>query len=108
MFFKAAVGIRYVDVTGVQTCALPIFLGGRRGWRPLVIFQESYRHEHGRYVAVHLRHEGPAEGRSTQPRDPQGHLALLLSRSEERRVGIEYIKVIITCQEMRQKGGPLE
>src|SRR2546425_4317284 len=34
-FFQAEDGIRDKLVTGVQTCALPIWCGGRRGWRGL-------------------------------------------------------------------------
>src|SRR5271157_686108 len=32
-FFQAEDGIRYADVTGVQTCALPIFPGGKQACR---------------------------------------------------------------------------
>src|SRR6266498_4876922 len=34
-FFQAEDGIRDADVTGVQTCALPIFLGEVVGWAAL-------------------------------------------------------------------------
>src|SRR3712207_9518973 len=34
LFFQAEDGIRDIGVTGVQTCALPIWPGGRRGAHP--------------------------------------------------------------------------
>src|SRR2546430_5034270 len=36
-FFQAEDGIRYLTVTGVQTCALPIFVGSRLGPRSFVV-----------------------------------------------------------------------
>src|SRR6266481_6580492 len=41
-FFQAEDGIRYGTVTGVQTCALPISLGGH----------ELYRNDHGHFTNV--------------------------------------------------------
>src|SRR3989339_507693 len=32
IFFQAEAGIRYWSVTGVQTCALPIWRAGKAGW----------------------------------------------------------------------------
>src|SRR6266851_8546397 len=48
-FFQAEDGIRDRDVTGVQTCALPIYLGGAATWTwclPHAIFGYRYRHRH--------------------------------------------------------------
>src|SRR5256885_2807114 len=81
-FFQAEDGIRDYKVTGVQTCALPIFLHPERRDRHAV------RDEGGR--------EGrPREVRLPRPqdahRDPDGREAgqPAPARSEERRVGKE-------------------
>src|SRR5690554_7159395 len=69
-FFQAEDGIRDADVTGVQTCALPILR----------------RHSEGRLFIKKNR------GTSIVERDKKGvntNLILLLLRSEERRVGKE-------------------
>src|SRR5690606_22632180 len=42
-------------------------------------------HEHYRYVEVHLRHEGPAQGRPPEARGPEGHLAVVLPGGQDRR-----------------------
>src|SRR5437868_15102983 len=73
-FFKAEDGIRYRNVTGVQTCALPIFepapllLGQRRDPGPL----------------RHARAEAALARAAAQQRH-----RVVLRRSEERRVGKE-------------------
>src|SRR5687768_18312444 len=69
-FFQAEDGIRDVAVTGVQTCALPIFGGGR----PL-----GHDGQKGRFVAV-------PGGRAA---DKDVVAGLADERSEERRVGKE-------------------
>src|SRR3712207_8503080 len=81
-FFQAEDGIRDIGVTGVQTCALPIWAGGphdavgRRGERV------QRRQARARVVA--------RRGVRAVPRGGRGRLALaLVERSEERRVGKE-------------------
>src|SRR5262249_60008384 len=64
-FLQAEDGIRYWSVTGVQTCALPIYrVGDRRGDRP-----------DRRLAGAGWRQLGPVDQRD---------------RSEERRVGKEW------------------
>src|SRR3712207_7736132 len=86
-FFQAEDGIRDIGVTGVQTCALPIYppRAGRGGpdrrLRPLAHLQPHHAaadgpgHRHHRDLHVHLDVE-----RLLHPAD---------LRSEERRVGKE-------------------
>src|SRR5437764_5755774 len=86
-FFQAEDGIRDTSVTGVQTCALPIFvLGPNAGtdWekdinRPVVI-KTGDRYQ--------MWYTGQARGRSW--------IGYATSRSEERRVG----------KECRSRGSP--
>src|SRR5215813_12029716 len=40
-FFQAEDGIRDADVTGVQTCALPIYAGGRAASRSIVGYRST-------------------------------------------------------------------
>src|SRR5207249_7935795 len=72
-FFQAEDGIRYRNVTGVQTCALPIYGAVRPG-------RDSRVLPAGR--ATPLR-------RSGQPRPGGAECTLPDPRSEERRVGKE-------------------
>src|SRR2546430_7891218 len=77
-FFQAEDGIRDLTVTGVQTCALPIY--------PLVQGAPA--------ALVPLRRQGPGRAPSTwrAPPGPRVHhegRVLVRSRSEERRVGKE-------------------
>src|SRR5437667_5553946 len=78
-FFQAEDGIRDRDVTGVQTCALPIFVD-----RPLAVPAERPRDGgeiRRRPVDLHAD-VGARDVRAAVARDP-------LLRSEERRVGKE-------------------
>src|SRR3712207_7818880 len=87
VFFQAEDGIRDIGVTGVQTCALPIFVGlhawraGQTG-RYLATFPLVFA-GHGASLAgeaiAYTRHLVP--GRQREGRGPE--------RSEERRVGKE-------------------
>src|SRR5947208_15335996 len=77
-FFQAEDGIRDDLVTGVQTCALPIFVSKSRA------------------LVLHLRRHGAMRGViSTQDVDPKSLVAKaqaspsMVGRSEERRVGKE-------------------
>src|SRR5256886_7758421 len=87
-FFQAEDGIRYLTVTGVQTCALPIWhLPARAG-----VAHEAVREP--RVLAGGLPEPGPrdavrrahAQLRSAGRHCTPGHLR---QRSEERRVGKE-------------------
>src|SRR2546430_7126085 len=85
-FFQAEDGIRDLTVTGVQTCALPIFLlavgvverGDRRCFRQAVSLQHRDA-ERLLEPAQHLDRQGRAAGDAHPQR----------GRSEERRVGKE-------------------
>src|SRR5687767_15676140 len=78
-FFQAEDGIRDKLVTGVQTCALPIFLVTKTGASRML--------REGNYWHVAAR----PDGRFLVLDDFQGRLWLMESstRSEERRVGKE-------------------
>src|SRR2546430_3647009 len=87
-FFQAEDGIRDLTVTGVQTCALPIY-GDERGF-----FQETYRRDRFEELGVredwvqdnHSRSRlGVVRGMHFQA----GQAKLVRCRSEERRVGKE-------------------
>src|SRR2546430_11017107 len=77
-FFQAEDGIRDLTVTGVQTCALPIWRAGDGGGGCHVVGFE--------YLADHL--EGPASA-GPSCADPGRQPGSDLRRSEERRVGKE-------------------
>src|SRR5947209_18230711 len=72
-FFQAEDGIRDIGVTGVQTCALPIFAGGQddRG---------------GSVIAFDL---ATGKEKWTTKGDGPGTASPIVVRSEERRVGKE-------------------
>src|SRR5207245_6777394 len=81
-FFQAEDGIRDATVTGVQTCALPIYPGAGQAERPPAL---------GEVPVVADVHADPAD-RGVE--DRVAHVArpeveLLPERSEERRVGKE-------------------
>src|SRR5436309_9013165 len=69
-FFQAEDGIRDFHVTGVQTCALPIYADVR----PAI---------------VSMRSTGPHDEDRGRERQLQTHSLILRGRSEERRVGKE-------------------
>src|SRR5256885_3899609 len=86
-FFQAEDGIRDYKVTGVQTCALPIFDRGH----PLAELLADLRREPGvERIALHgLEHLDIVtlmESAAGHELDDTGHA---LARSEERRVGKE-------------------
>src|SRR5256886_10245031 len=84
-FFQAEDGIRDLTVTGVQTCALPIFVGATR--RVLVV------HEATSAVATSRARPplAPIELAQHPPRDEWDQELVVARelRSEERRVGKE-------------------
>src|SRR5687767_15764909 len=75
-FFQAEDGIRDKLVTGVQTCALPISVGGRSVQRTDALHL-------GVVVRVRVEREVEAVGRTA------AELRDIVDRSEERRVGKE-------------------
>src|SRR5690606_40789210 len=89
-FFQAEDGIRYFHVTGVQTCALPIY-------RDLALFDDSLlvEDEANQPGRSHLlKGVGAHAGRSRRGRELSESArcalkrsSLLSARSEERRVG---------------------
>src|SRR5690554_7295197 len=85
-FFQAEDGIRDADVTGVQTCALPI--SGRKSIIPKISFTES---EVGRSLKLNI--DGESQIVTLKPSGektittPKG--SVMWGRSEERRVGKE-------------------
>src|SRR5205823_7015234 len=90
-FFQAEDGIRDKLVTGVQTCALPIYSSSRR--HQCVIGQKPSFHEFlvdDRHIVgiADLSRDGPLQG-GERGCNLIGLLNSLLIRSEERRVGKE-------------------
>src|SRR2546430_5967255 len=86
-FFQAEDGIRDLTVTGVQTCALPIYgvhglIDGPVLGAPFLVEQRGLHHA----VARQLR-SADAEQAERQP--GVGHALIEQTRSEERRVGKE-------------------
>src|SRR5207248_4776122 len=94
-FFQAEDGIRGRTVTGVQTCALPIFGPGEAGRREVGAAARDPRLGHAggeaalEFVAPRGRH-----GRRRDEREPGDPVRVLerveQRRSEERRVGKEW------------------
>src|SRR5205809_5686443 len=84
-FFQAEDGIRDVAVTGVQTCALPIFCTPC-SWRRDPQF-EYYSNDYARATARSPENDRPG-GRRRVAGTARGQ-ANLRPRSEERRVGKE-------------------
>src|SRR2546429_7284378 len=85
-FFQAEDGIRDVAVTGVQTCALPIY-----GDAVLKAAEDndqriSYAKNPERFVKVETTE--PVFN-ITNPKTAQEHFNVAVNRSEERRVGKE-------------------
>src|SRR3712207_7752880 len=87
-FFQAEDGIRDIGVTGVQTCALPIFAG-----TPTAVFVGALRDD---YAGLTHRYGEPAVTAHTMTGLNRGAIANRVSyhfglrgRSEERRVGKE-------------------
>src|SRR2546430_10891319 len=88
-FFQAEDGIRYLTVTGVQTCALPICRLNERQRAGSELGERSCKRDPGRMVFGRRRWDGDCTdgcGR-LQPGGPAARH--LLQRSEERRVGKE-------------------
>src|SRR5205823_11214655 len=93
-FFQAEDGIRDKLVTGVQTCALPIFMRRPDSPRPSLSPADLHdlsattdeRRESGRLA----RRRAPRATLGHWEEDQRGHDALkTIQRSEERRVGKE-------------------
>src|SRR5699024_11747464 len=88
-FFQAEDGIRYRNVTGVQTCALPIYRSGAGGCGDgeAQIGQAFDREDHMTLIAVGDRHEDRARGRQTVL---GSCLALEIGRASCRERGVEW------------------
>src|SRR2546427_1279417 len=78
-FFQAEDGIRDLTVTGVQTCALPIFPHPRR--LPLAVLQRDGV-LHGRRTAARRR---GAAARTADPRDDDGDQPAVLALGVDRK-----------------------
>src|SRR3712207_8187926 len=88
-FFQAEDGIRDIGVTGVQTCALPIFVA--EGYSPIVFCRFI---DTAHYVAAHLgatlgSKRAPVHVLSVTGELPPAERERRIARSEERRVGKE-------------------
>src|SRR5690606_40190978 len=86
-FFQAEDGIRDFHVTGVQTCALPIWSHAEQGRAPRRRQQgPRLRDRRGRErrLRLALRHVGARHARAGEDRPVRRHVR---RRSEERRVG---------------------
>src|SRR5438552_8268224 len=86
-FFQAEDGIRDDLVTGVQTCALPIFV------HAAAIDRRGDRGQHDDRSRQRGRHGGRPGNQDRQPRADRAQLShrrALPHRSEERRVGKEW------------------
>src|SRR5436305_4768376 len=85
-FFQAEDGIRDADVTGVQTCALPISADARSG-------DDDFLHGRGlggrRFLRRCRRCQGCQRRGAAAPQQRRQRLAPTPDRSEERRVGKE-------------------
>src|SRR5207245_5635570 len=91
-FFQAEDGIRDATVTGVQTCALPIYLLVVLGWlfTPVLAWGASYAGLWlGAVVAARLSRPLVMLGVAALGAAIFGFAALAMWRSEERRVGKE-------------------
>src|SRR2546427_6264809 len=81
-FFQAEDGIRYLTVTGVQTCALPI-------WRRRFEAREDRSQDWNAWSADLARKKSIPLGRLGSPDEAARAIFYLATRSEERRVGKE-------------------
>src|SRR5262249_58684787 len=93
-FFQAEDGIRDWSVTGVQTCALPIY--GVRAPEQLVVLAAAVRRDAAHSLVLHARRRARgglddvlAAHRADGHRHGLHHLRGTPARSEERRVGKE-------------------
>src|SRR5256885_4940825 len=87
-FFQAEDGIRDYKVTGVQTCALPIWNDeAQRGKIPEQIALDELHERRG--VGVDVMRAGGVEIRIARGGDVDHRRDIQLDRSEERRVGKE-------------------
>src|SRR5205085_10818548 len=92
-FFQAEDGIRDLTVTGVQTCALPIWTGSARSRSP------ADRGGVGRWRDAHARRSGataPAFGRGRRPADRD---SAIFGRAARQEIGRA------SCRERVLRGG---
>src|SRR5690554_7018855 len=89
-FFQAEDGIRGADVTGVQTCALPIFLRERRGGKQMPSRAAGGEQDRARgHAACSLIPAASARAAAPRFNCPAIGRLRVRPRSEERRVGEE-------------------
>src|SRR5690606_40696334 len=105
-FFQAEDGIRAFHVTGVQTCALPIFKGNHdrfadERWKQLGI-QEI--HQNWRLDSICFMHHAfpTADVYTISGHVHPGIHVRMPTRSEERRVGIEARRWCATARSSRE------
>src|SRR5207248_7856006 len=89
VFFQAEDGIRYRTVTGVQTCALPIFIGILAGSGHLDAGERDLFLHCARSYSGLADLAVPAWLLCASRVAIGGRIALVVPRSEERRVGKE-------------------
>src|SRR5206468_5909639 len=101
-FFQAEDGIRDLIVTGVQTCALPIFIGASTGdsWRlsrrfPNKLLLRDF--EPGFTAALSAKDTGLALDLADEYGVPMAIGSMVGQRSEERRVGKEWRPRWVRC-----------
>src|SRR5256886_12831606 len=84
-FFQAEDGIRDLTVTGVQTCALPIYDGFQGACQGSTVFSRGRHREflHDIFVGNARDYNAPVRARVAIPLETE------MLRSEERRVGKE-------------------
>src|SRR5690606_40790758 len=107
-FFQAEDGIRDFHVTGVQTCALPILLRGRRPERPARLAGRGAGRDGapGRGLALHPEGGGgmtDATQHAQPTREGQHTMTEFKPRSEERRVGKECTSRWGRCEENNEE-----
>src|SRR5205809_7328019 len=104
-FFQAEDGIRDVAVTGVQTCALPIYLKTREhlrqsGWAAELYYLLSHGHEcRGDWPLIErdkVRSEERRVGKESRTREWTHHKKK--KKLEQERADSKNTAVILTCQ----------
>src|SRR5690606_40111839 len=88
-FFQAEDGIRDFHVTGVQTCALPIYEAGGSGDIKSILAITARTHDVERIIVGEVRLYPHLEERIAEAEDLIYRDAAHQERSEERRVGKE-------------------
>src|SRR5438270_10583278 len=85
-FFQAEDGIRYLTVTGVQTCALPIYAFAQATFQ---VNTDDVRCQEVNRLAQHRGFSFNSAHAPTDDAQAIHHRGVRIGRSEERRVGKE-------------------